>query len=297
MHKPKGVLTTMEDPLGRPTIADYLEKLPVRLFPVGRLDWDSEGLLLLTNDGEFAQKVAHPTSEVTKTYIVKVDGSPKNEDLARLKHGVSIPGGRVKALAVSRFPKGDSKKYSWVKIVITEGKNRQIRYMFEKIGFDVIKLQRVAIGRLRLGALERGQISFLNEIAAERVFHKFLDENGQAPSEQDDRPFAGGAPEREGRAARPGMREAHARAVSVREAHARARGEDPKTLRHGNEPKVRSGRGAINKHAPRRKYEGGVKVTKARDVKHASDKRSVKARPKSKKRDQPTGSFDFDAFD
>lgn len=271
MNKPKGVLTTMEDPLGRPTIADYLANLPVRLFPVGRLDWDSEGLLLLTNDGDFAQKVAHPTSEVTKTYIVKIDGSPKSEELQRLKTGVSIPGGRVKALAVSRFAKGDSKKYSWVKIVITEGKNRQIRYMFEKIGYDVIKLQRVAIGRLRLGALDRGQIAFLNEVAAERVFHKFLDHEGQAPADVDDRPFAGGAP-----AKTPPVRDVHpARRSRVR------RDEIAKTPG-----------GARPGSGPRRKYEGGVKVAK-----HASDKRQPKARPKSKKRDQPTGALDFDSFE
>lgn len=177
MNKPKGVLTTMEDPLERPTIKEFINGLPVRLFPVGRLDWDSEGLLLLTNDGEYAQRVMHPKSEVSKTYIVKLDGSPSSEELQKLKTGVSIIGGRVRAISVSRFQKGDSRKYSWVKIVITEGKNRQIRQMFEKIGYDVLKLQRIAIGRLRLGALDKGQIVFLNEVAAERVFMNFIEEH------------------------------------------------------------------------------------------------------------------------
>lgn len=177
LHKPKGVLTTMEDPLGRPTIAEYIKHLPVRLFPVGRLDWDSEGLLLLTNDGEYAQKITHPSSEITKTYLVKVDGYPKREDLEKLKSGVSIIGGKAKALVATWHKKGESKKYSWIKVVITEGRNRQIRNMFEKIGFDVLKLQRVAIGRLRLGALPKGEIAILNEVAADRALTNFLSHN------------------------------------------------------------------------------------------------------------------------
>lgn len=173
MNKPKGVLTTMEDPLERPTIAEYLEGVPSRVFPVGRLDWDSEGLLLLTNDGDFANKVMHPKAEVTKTYLVKLDGQPQPHQIEKLKRGVSIVGGKVSARHVEKIKKaGDNKsdKYEWYKIVITEGKNRQIRQMFEKIGFDVIKLQRVAIGRLRLGALRVGEIVYLNDIARERVF-------------------------------------------------------------------------------------------------------------------------------
>ncbi len=185
-NKPRGVLTTMEDPLGRPTVKDFLDELPVRLFPVGRLDWDSEGLLLLTNDGDFAQLVMHPKKEVTKTYLVKISGHPRAEQLAKLRRGVTIPTGRVSAKYAARADKlktpgsnssRTSDKNSWVKIVITEGKNRQIRQMFEKIGFDVLKLQRVAIGKLRLGQLDRGQIIFLNDVAANRVFE--ADQSGE----------------------------------------------------------------------------------------------------------------------
>ncbi len=168
-HKPKGVLTTMEDPLDRSTIADFLEEVPTRVFPVGRLDWDSEGLLLLTNDGDYANRITHPKAEVTKTYLVKVDGKPTDEKLQKLKLGVTIEGGKVTAKSIERVKRGKS-QYDWLKIVITEGKNRQIRQMFEKIGFDVLKLQRVAIGRLRLGQLDRGEMVYLNDIAAERVF-------------------------------------------------------------------------------------------------------------------------------
>ena len=173
MNKPKGVLTTMDDPLERPTIAEYLEEVPSRVFPVGRLDWDSEGMLLLTNDGDFANKVMHPKAEVTKTYLVKLDGQPQAQHIEKLKKGVSIVGGKVRARHIEKIKKGGenkSDKYDWYKIVITEGKNRQIRQMFEKVGFDVIKLQRVAIGRLRLGALRVGELVYLNEAAVERVF-------------------------------------------------------------------------------------------------------------------------------
>lgn len=172
-NKPKGVLTTMEDPHNRPCVAHYLEKVPFRVFPVGRLDYDSEGLLLLTNDGDFANKIMHPKQEVTKTYLVKVDGQPEKYKLDKLLKGVSIEGGRVAAKSLEKIrPTGEKKsdKYDWFKMVITEGKNRQIRQMFAKIGFDVLKLQRVAIGRLRIGNLQTGDLVFLNDAAAARVF-------------------------------------------------------------------------------------------------------------------------------
>ncbi len=175
-NKPENVLTTMEDPEGRPTVADFMEQLPVRVFPVGRLDWDTEGLLLLTNDGDFAQKVMHPREEIPKTYLAKLDGKPSPEQLSKLLHGVTIPGGRVKALHVETAKLGDSEKYDWVKIVISEGKNRQVRHMFEKIGFDVKKLRRVAIGQLTLGGLERGEYAFLDPIGLQRIFRKRLGE-------------------------------------------------------------------------------------------------------------------------
>ncbi len=168
-YKPTGVLTTMFDPLERPTIKDFCENLPARVFPVGRLDWDSEGLLLLTNDGDYANRVMHPKEEVTKTYLVKLNKAPKPEQLEKLLRGVPIVGGRVKANHIEKLKRGGT-QYPWLKIIISEGKNRQIRQMFEKIGLDVMKLQRVAIGRLRLGALERGGMLFLNDVAAERVF-------------------------------------------------------------------------------------------------------------------------------
>lgn len=176
-NKPKNVITSMNDPLGRPTVADFMADVPTRVFPIGRLDWESEGLLILTNDGEFAQKVMHPKTEVTKTYHVKLNGQPLGYQIKKLLTGVTIPGGRVRAkhvekIKVSKEDKSQkvSDKSDWYKIVITEGKNHQVREMFKKIGFDVQKLQRVAIGKLRIGKLDRGQFVYLNEAAAERVF-------------------------------------------------------------------------------------------------------------------------------
>lgn len=175
-NKPINVLTSMSDPEGRPTVADYMEQLPVRVFPVGRLDWDTEGLLLLTNDGDFSQRVTHPREEIPKTYLAKVDGQPTDEQLAKLMRGVTIPGGRVKAQHVEKVKFGDSKQYDWIKIVISEGKNRQVRYMFQKIGFDVKKLRRVAIGQLTLGSLQTGEYAFLDESGLAQVFRKRKEE-------------------------------------------------------------------------------------------------------------------------
>ncbi len=170
-HKPKGVLSTLNDPLNRPSIKDFFENFPERLFPVGRLDWDSEGLILMTNDGDLSHEITHPTSEVTKTYLVKVDGQPSQEHLQKLLRGVSIIGGKAKAKYVSRIrrPSG-SDKYDWVKIIITEGRNRQIRLMFEKIGFDVLKLQRISIGRYKLGKIKRGEAVFLDDADVNKIF-------------------------------------------------------------------------------------------------------------------------------
>ncbi len=175
-HKPTGVLTTLEDPLDRPTVADYLSEVPYRVFPVGRLDWDSEGLLILTNDGDYANRIMHPKTEVTKSYLVKLDREPTPEQIQKLKTGISIVGGRVAAKHIEKINRG-KKQYPWYKIVITEGKNRQIRQMFEKVGCDVMKLQRIAIGKLRIGNLERGELVYMNDVAAQRVFLADLPED------------------------------------------------------------------------------------------------------------------------
>ena len=168
-HKPKKVLTSMSDPEGRPVVADFFKSFKTRLFPVGRLDWETEGLLLMTNDGDFAQSILHPKKKIPKTYLVKLNGDPTEAQLQKLKRGVSIVGGRVKALHADTLRHSTAGK-AWVQIVITEGKNRQVRRMFEKIGFDVLKLRRTAIGRLKLGKLTRGQFMELTTRQRKRIF-------------------------------------------------------------------------------------------------------------------------------
>lgn len=168
-NKPTHVMTTLSDPEGRPTVKDFFPKQKARIFPVGRLDWDTEGLLLMTNDGDFAQAVIHPSQEIPKTYMAKLDGQPSEAQLNKLRQGVSIPGGKVKALFVERVKKS-SDKYDWVRISVAEGKNRQVRRMFEKIGFDVKKLRRVAIGALPLGTLPKGGHAYITPQGLAKIF-------------------------------------------------------------------------------------------------------------------------------
>lgn len=173
INKPPQVMVTMSDPEGRPTVADMVKHLKVRLFPVGRLDWDSEGLLIMTNDGDFANEVMHPKHGVTKTYLCKLNGQPNDNDLKKLVAGVTIPGGKASALKAERVrSRNASEKYDWVRVVIEEGRNRQVRKMFEKIGYDVMKLQRVSIGQLALGTMPKGAIKELTPQDLKKVFER-----------------------------------------------------------------------------------------------------------------------------
>ncbi|MCC6137841.1 MAG: rRNA pseudouridine synthase, partial [Bdellovibrionaceae bacterium] len=172
-NKPRSVVTTTSDPFGRPTVLDYFPKETLRIFPVGRLDWDAEGLILLTNDGEFSHKVIHPEKGVLKTYFVKLDGVPTDHHLDKLRKGVSIEGGgKVAAQHVRKLGQKGSDKKAWIEITIREGKNHQIKKMFQKINFDVIKLRRMAIGGLKLGALKSGEHRELTPDDFLRIFKK-----------------------------------------------------------------------------------------------------------------------------
>ena len=172
-NKPKNVITSTSDPEGRRVILEYFQKYKkYRLFPVGRLDWASEGLIFVTNDGEFANAIANPQSHIPKTYMVKINGKIKPEQIEKLKTGVTIIGGKVKALKAEVIPYGKSAKYDWVKLTITEGKNRQIRKMFEKLGFDVKKLTRISIGEYKLGSLKVGQAVPLKSPDLLKIFKK-----------------------------------------------------------------------------------------------------------------------------
>jgi 23S rRNA pseudouridine2605 synthase len=155
VHKPRGYLCTNHDPAGRPLALDLVPHVDQRVYTVGRLDEDSEGLLLLTNDGDLAQQLMHPRFGVEKTYEVLVAGSPSPAELRQLTTGVWLAEGRVKARFVKRFKRqGDS---TWLKIVLAEGKNREIRRMLAKQNHKVMRLRRVAIGPVRLDRLPKGK--------------------------------------------------------------------------------------------------------------------------------------------
>jgi len=158
-HKPRGVVTTLFDPEGRPTIKDFLKGVKYRVFPVGRLDYDSEGLLILTNDGDFAHAVLHPSKKVSKTYLIKVKGVLEEEEIQKLRRGVKLGDGITAPAKVKRITKTENN--SWLEMTIYEGKKRQIRRMLEKIGHPVLKLKRTRINGLEMGELELGTYRYL----------------------------------------------------------------------------------------------------------------------------------------
>ncbi len=167
LNKPKGYLCSREDSTNRKTIYD-LVKSDMRLFSIGRLDYDTEGLILLTNDGDIAQKISHPKNKIEKEYIVKIEGNIAESELAVLRNGVIENGVRLPKAKVSVVEqKSNTTKLS---VIIHEGKNRQIRRMFECIGKNIILLKRVRIGEIKLGGLTRGMYKQLNEYELSWLF-------------------------------------------------------------------------------------------------------------------------------
>lgn len=153
LNKPPGFITTMSDPQNRPTVMDLVPRNS-RIYPIGRLDANSEGLILLTNDGDFANLLAHPRYSYEKEYHVAVPGMVREEDLQALREGVVIEGGRTSPAKV-RVLSSDG-KITWLSITIHEGRNRQVRRMLHSLGYRVDRLMRVRIGPLWLGSLPRG---------------------------------------------------------------------------------------------------------------------------------------------
>ena len=152
LHKPKGYVTTVIDPEGRPTVMELMKKCPERVYPVGRLDYASEGLLLLTNDGALAQKLMKAGSHVPKTYLAKISGKPDEAAIGRLRAGVTIQledGTRVKT-SPAKIHLTEDGANPWYEVILIEGRNRQIRRMFQSVGFLVEKIKRVQLGPLVL---------------------------------------------------------------------------------------------------------------------------------------------------
>jgi 23S rRNA pseudouridine2605 synthase len=156
LNKPRGVVSTMSDPEGRRTLSDFVGDRPERLFHVGRLDTDTEGLILLTNDGDFAQRVAHPSYELDKTYVAEVDGVVAKATLKRLLAGVVLEDGPV-AVSAARIVSTSTDR-SIIEVVIHEGRNRIVRRLLDEVGHPVRRLTRTAIGPVMLRGLKRGEL-------------------------------------------------------------------------------------------------------------------------------------------
>lgn len=167
LNKPRGYVTTLHDPEGRPTVIDLLHDIHQRVYPVGRLDFDSEGALILTNDGDFAQKIAHPRYAIPKTYRVKINERLSGESLRLLAQGFSLSDGWFKPLWVREDK--SNRATSWVSLAIQEGRNRLVRRAFAYIHHEVIRLIRTAIGDLTLHALSAGTYRHLTKGEIHRI--------------------------------------------------------------------------------------------------------------------------------
>jgi 23S rRNA pseudouridine2605 synthase len=165
LHKPKSVVTTASDPQGRVTVLELLKGVRERVYPVGRLDYHSEGLLLLTNDGEFANAIASKAAHIPKTYLVKVNGGLTAEQEQEFREGIPVSGRRTAPAGLKRLERAAN---PWYEVRLFEGRNQQIRLMFKHFGRLVEKLKRVRIGFLDLGALKPGQFRYLEPVEVER---------------------------------------------------------------------------------------------------------------------------------
>jgi 23S rRNA pseudouridine2605 synthase len=169
-YKPKGIVTSMSDPQGRTTVADFLKKIKTPIFPVGRLDIMTEGLLLLTNDGILANRLLHPSFSVPRFYHVKIKGKISPEALVPLRKGaVKLDGKPIRPVEVETFK--TLKKNTWLKVTVREGRKREIRRMFDKLGIPVLNLIRVGFGPLKLQGLEPGHWRELTEREIKRLKH------------------------------------------------------------------------------------------------------------------------------
>ncbi len=161
LNKPPGVLSSLHDPEGRTTIKDLIKNIRMRLFPVGRLDYDSEGLVLLTNHGELAQSLLHPRYHVPKTYLIKVKGILTDEEVALLEQGVKLRDGKTGPATVKKIRKAAAN--SWLEVTIHEGRKHQVKRMLEAVGHTVIRLTRVRFGPLALGRLRSGGFRYATD--------------------------------------------------------------------------------------------------------------------------------------
>lgn len=161
LNKPTGYVTTLKDPQGRPVVTDLLKEITARVFPVGRLDLDTEGALILTNDGDLAQRILHPSNEIKKTYHARVAGHPTGKTLQKLEQGIELEGKKTWPARLTVLKKNT--RDTTVEITIHEGRKRQVRLMFAAMGHRVLALKRVAYGSLGLGSLPPGKYRVLSK--------------------------------------------------------------------------------------------------------------------------------------
>ncbi|HEU4683709.1 MAG TPA: pseudouridine synthase [Nitrospira sp.] len=167
LNKPKHVMSTLDDPGGRTTVKDFLRGVSVRVFPVGRLDFDSEGLMLLTNNGDLAQALLHPRYHVPKTYLIKVKGVLTDDEIRQLERGVRLEDGMTSPAVVKKVRKAEAN--SWLELTIREGRKHQVKRMLDLVGHPVIKLVRIRMGPLSLGDLAPGEFRFLTDREANHL--------------------------------------------------------------------------------------------------------------------------------
>ncbi len=161
LNKPVGYVTTVKDQFNRKTVLDLIKNVKERIYPVGRLDYDTSGLLLLTNDGDITYKLTHPSYEIDKTYVATVEGTPTKKEMKRFEEGLIIDGYKTSKAKIKIIRKNLNN--SILKITIHEGKNRQIRKMCQSINHPVICLKRISMGEIKLGSLETGKWRFLSK--------------------------------------------------------------------------------------------------------------------------------------
>lgn len=168
LYKPRGYVTTTKDPEGRKTVMDLLKKIPTRVYPVGRLDYDTEGLLIFTNDGELTNGLTHPKHHIRKVYKVRCTGFVKEEEVLLLREGIELDDGyKTKPSEVYILER--DKESTLLEVTIYEGRNRQIRKMFDAINHPVEKLMRIGIGSIRIGKLKRGEIRPLTKTEVDKL--------------------------------------------------------------------------------------------------------------------------------
>jgi 23S rRNA pseudouridine2605 synthase len=178
-HKPLGVITSVSDPQGRKVVMDYFKKIPQRIYPVGRLDYNTSGLLLLTNDGELSHQLMHPSFHVQKGYLATVEGVPDELKLERLRKGIMLNDGLTSPAQVEKVSVTESRQRSRIRLTIYEGRKRQVRRMFKAIGHPVIELHRETYAFLTLAGLNIGEYRKLTQAEIEQLkgltshnFHK-----------------------------------------------------------------------------------------------------------------------------